>query len=58
MSKYVSIDVYFEVFCSDCGDRLMATYEDGRKELRVEPCKTCLEFAKEEERENNEKSSN
>lgn len=24
MSKYVSIDVYFEVFCSDCGDRLIA----------------------------------
>lgn len=58
MSKYVSIDVYFEVFCSECGDVLMATYDDNRKELTVEPCQSCLENAREDEREKNENNGN
>lgn len=58
MSKYVSIDVYFEVFCSECGDRLVASYYENRKELTVEPCKTFLEYAIEEERNKNENNGN
>jgi len=58
VSKYVSIDVYFEVFCSECGDRLVAIYDENRKELTVEPCKTCLEYAIEEERNKNENNGN
>lgn len=49
MNKNVTIDVYFKVLCDVCFSVLTAEYDDRDHTLNVEPCKCCLEQAKEEE---------
>jgi len=58
MSKDITIDVYFRVYCNNCGETLNASYDDCNRRLEITPCKVCLEQAKEEEREriNNERN--
>jgi predicted RNase H-like nuclease (RuvC/YqgF family) len=53
ITESVSIDVEFEVYCAECGDGLCNqsrtdnTQRRGEPFVSVEPCKKCLDKARE-----------
>ena len=46
MNITYEVDLDFEVVCNECGEMLDAEFYNG--EIIVDPCKKCIEDAKEE----------